>query len=64
MLSCDRKSLLGYKRLIDEGFGMTFAEAVEMEARVARENAATVTAEAIARRREAVRDRGRSQTAG
>jgi enoyl-CoA hydratase len=63
MLSCDRKSLLGYKRLIDEGFGMTFAEAMEMEARVSTENAATVTAEAIERRREAIRDRGRSQTA-
>jgi len=64
MLSCDRKSMLGYKRLIDEGFGMTFAEAMEMESRVSRENAATVTAEAIAHRREAIRDRGRSQTAG
>jgi enoyl-CoA hydratase len=64
MLSCDRKSLLGYKRLIDEGFGMTFAEAMEMEARVSTENAAAVTAEAIESRREAVRDRGRSQTAG
>jgi len=64
MLSCDRKSLLGYKRLIDEGFGMTFAEAMEMEARLSMESAATVTAEAIAGRREAVRDRGRSQTAG
>ncbi len=64
MLSCDRKSMLGYKRLIDEGFGMTFAEAMAMEARASTENAATVTAEAIARRREAVRNRGRSQTAG
>ena len=63
MLSCDRKSLLGYKRLIDEGFGMTFAEAMEMETRVAVENAATVTAEAVAQRRQAVRNRGRSQTA-
>jgi enoyl-CoA hydratase len=63
MLSCDRESMLGYKRLIDEGFGMTFAEAMAMEARVSTKNAATVTAEAIARRREAVRDRGRSQTA-
>lgn len=63
MLSCDRKSLLGYKRLIDEGFGMTFAEAMEMEARVSVEKATTVTAEAIAQRRQAVRDRGRSQSA-
>jgi enoyl-CoA hydratase len=64
MLSCDRKSLLGYKRLIDEGFGMTFAEAMEMEARVSTESAAKVTAEAIEHRREGIRNRGRSQTAG
>jgi enoyl-CoA hydratase len=63
MLTCDRRSLVSYKRLIDEGFGMTFAEAMEMEARVAKENAATVTAEAIAGRRAAVQERGRSQTA-
>jgi enoyl-CoA hydratase len=64
MLSCDRKCLLGYKRLIDEGFGMTFAEAMEMEARVSTESAAKVTAEAIEHRREGIRNRGRSQTAG
>jgi enoyl-CoA hydratase len=64
MLSCDRKSMLGYKHLIDEGFGKTFAESMELEARVSTEYAARVTAETIARRREAVRDRGRSQTAG
>jgi enoyl-CoA hydratase len=63
MLTCDRKSLLGYKRLIDEGFGTTFAEAMELEARVSLESAATVTPEAVAQRREAVRERGRSQTA-
>lgn len=64
MLSCDRRTMLGYKRLIDEGFGMPFAEAMAMEARVSLESAATVTAEAVAERREAVRERGRSQTAG
>jgi enoyl-CoA hydratase len=64
MLSCDRKTLLGYKRLIDEGFGMTFAEAMAMEARASIQKAATVTAETVDQRREAVRDRGRSQTAG
>jgi enoyl-CoA hydratase len=64
MLSCDRKTMLGYKRLIDEGFGMTFAEAMAMEARVSMQNAATVSAETVEQRRQAVRDRGRSQTAG
>jgi enoyl-CoA hydratase len=64
MLSCNRASLVGYKRLIDAGFGTTFADAMEMEARVSTESAATVTPEDIAGRREAVRGRGRSQTAG
>jgi enoyl-CoA hydratase len=64
MLSCDRESLVGYKRLIDEGFGMSFAEAMELERRVSVESAAAVGADAIAERREAVRERGRSQNAG
>ena len=63
MLSCQRSSLVGYKRLIDAGFGMPFAEAMAMESRAAAEDAAGVTPATIAGRRDAVRDRGRSQAA-
>ena len=64
MLSCDRRSMLGYKQLIDDGMGMTFADAMKMEARLSAEDAASVTADSIAVRRDAVRDRGRTQSAG
>jgi len=64
MLSCDRRSMLGYKKLIDDGMGMNFADAMKMEARRSAEDAASVTAESIAIRRDAVRDRGRTQGAG
>jgi enoyl-CoA hydratase len=63
MLSCERGSLVGYKRLIDAGFGMPFADAMAMESRVAGENAASVTPATIAGRRDVVRNRGRSQAA-
>jgi enoyl-CoA hydratase len=63
MLSCDRRSLLGYKKLINDGMGMTFADAMKMEARLSAEDAASVTAESIAVRRDAVQDRGRTQGA-
>jgi enoyl-CoA hydratase len=54
---------VGYKRLIDSGFGMPFADAMAMESRVAGENAASVTPATIAGRRDVVRNRGRSQAA-
>jgi len=63
MLSCDRRSMLGYKKLIDNGLGMTFADALKMEARLSEEDAASITAESIAVRRDAVQDRGRTQGA-
>lgn len=63
MLSCDRRSMLGYKKLIDDGLGMNFADAIKLESRLSAEDAASVTAESIAVRRDAVRDRGRAQGA-
>jgi enoyl-CoA hydratase len=63
MLSCDQSSLVGYKRLIDAGFGMPFAEAMAMESRIAAASAASVSPETIAGRRDGVRERGRSQNA-
>jgi len=64
MLSCDRTSLRGYKRLIDRGFGLPFAEAMRFESEVSREVAKTISSETVARRRSVVQDRGRSQTSG
>jgi enoyl-CoA hydratase len=63
MLSCEHGSLVGYKRLIDAGFGMPFAEAMAMESRIAAASAASVSPETIAGRRDGVRERGRSQNA-
>jgi len=63
MLSCDRESLVGYKRLIDAGYGMPLHEALTMERRISAEHAKRVPAASIAERREAVRDRGRAQSA-
>ena len=64
MLSCNRQSMLAYKKLIDDGMGMTFADAMKIEAHRSAEDAASVTADSIAVRRDAVRDRGRTQDAG
>jgi enoyl-CoA hydratase len=64
MLSCDRETVVKYKRLIDDGFGSTLGEALEMERRASAEHAKRVTSDTIAERREIVRDRGRAQTAG
>lgn len=62
MLSCNRTALVGYKRLIDHGFGLPFAQAMAMEAKLSLESAADVSAQAIAQRRDSVRDRGRRQS--
>lgn len=62
MLSCDPASIRGYKRLIDEGFGLPFAEAMQLEANVSRAAAVSVTSDAIAGRRARIQERGRSQS--
>jgi enoyl-CoA hydratase len=62
MLSCEPEVLRGYKRLIDEGFAGSFADGLALEARASREHAAGVAPEAIARRREGVVARGRTQS--
>jgi enoyl-CoA hydratase len=64
MLSCDPASLRGYKGLIDAGFEKSYGEALAFERRTSAEHLRNVTPEAISERREAVKQRGRSQTAG
>jgi len=62
MLCCDPKTLRDYKKLIDEGYGMPFADAMNHEAEAATRFAAGVTAGEIAARREGVMERGRKQS--
>jgi enoyl-CoA hydratase len=64
MLSCEPRALRGYKRLIDEGFGMSAAEARRHEARVSTEHMKSVTPADVAARRQGVVARGREQTRG
>ncbi|MDJ0847671.1 MAG: enoyl-CoA hydratase [Myxococcota bacterium] len=63
MLSCDPRSLRGYKQLIDAGFERSYGEALELEARTSAEHMRGVSAQDISARREAVQHRGRSQKA-
>jgi enoyl-CoA hydratase len=63
MASCPASMLTGYKRLIDEGYGMSFAEAMKHEAAVGLEHVKTVSASTIAERRASVQGRGREQDA-
>ena len=63
MLSCDPDVLVGYKRVIDEGFAATFGEGLRLEREASLAHArASVTPEAIAKRRADVQARGRQQS--
>ncbi|MDP3626413.1 MAG: enoyl-CoA hydratase [Hydrogenophaga sp.] len=59
--SAEPGMLRAYKRLIDEGFDLPMGEAMALEARRSSERAAAQTPEELARRREAVQERGRAQ---
>jgi enoyl-CoA hydratase len=61
MLSCDAVVMRAYKRVIDEGFGQTFADGLRIENDASRAHARTLTAESIATRRAGVQSRGRQQ---
>lgn len=60
MLSVVPEMLVGYKKLIDDGFAMSFGDGLAIEAERARANA-TVSSEQIERRRAAVQARGQAQ---
>ena len=64
MLSCEPRTLRGYKRLIDEGFATTAGEARRHEVRASTEHMKSVAAGDIAARRGNVIVRGRAQTRG
>ena len=61
MASCDPVMSMAYKRLIDEGYGMTFAAAMEHEAKNNVGAMRDVSPEVLADRRKEVTARGRSQ---
>ncbi|MFC3711905.1 enoyl-CoA hydratase [Sphingoaurantiacus capsulatus] len=60
MLTTVPEMLVGYKKLIDDGFAASFGDGLALEAERARANGG-VTAEEIERRREGVRARGQAQ---
>lgn len=62
--SCVPELIRRYKRLIDEGFGMNFAEASAHESAVALDWARATTSGNIASLREGVQERGRQQDQG
>lgn len=62
MLSCDPETLRGYKRLIDDCYGMPLAEALPYETRIATESARSLGADVIAARREGIQSRNRHRT--
>ena len=62
MRSCVPEAVRGYKRLIDEGFGMGYADGRRYEGAVSRAQVAGVSAADVAARREAIQSRGRTQS--
>jgi enoyl-CoA hydratase len=64
MLSCVPGMVSAYKRVIDQGYGMTFSEALRMERKTSKEHAKKLTADFIAAQRKGVQERGRKQTKG
>jgi len=61
MLSCEPRTLRGYKRVIDEGFAGSFGDGMRMESRRSREHLRGVTPESVAARRAGIQARGREQ---
>jgi enoyl-CoA hydratase len=61
ILSCPQDMVQAYKKLIDDGFRMTFGEGIELERKTNYEHFKSVTPETIARRREGILERGRGQ---
>jgi enoyl-CoA hydratase len=62
MASCPPRVLRRYKRLIDDGFATNYGAALDLERRASAQHIASVTAEDIAGRRQAIQERGRSQS--
>jgi hypothetical protein len=61
ILSCPREMVVAYKKLIDDGFNMTYKDAFDLDRRVNYEYFQRVKPEDIAKRREGIQNRGRTQ---
>jgi enoyl-CoA hydratase len=61
MASCDPVMLRGYKRLIDDGYAISFGEAMALEAQVGIGRLGDIAPDQLAERRKQVTERGRSQ---
>lgn len=61
MASCDATLLREYKRMIDDGYGMAFADGMGEEIRRSAAHAQSVTAESVEAARKQVTARGREQ---
>ena len=64
MCSADCATQRQLKRLIDDGYGMNFAAGLALEQERARSHARSAGPEGVAKRREMVQQRGRSQKGG
>jgi enoyl-CoA hydratase len=62
MASCVPAVLRGYKKLIDDGYGMNLSDAMAMEVERSVESAKQASAALIAQRRDGVIERGREQS--
>jgi enoyl-CoA hydratase len=62
MLSLVPVCLSGYKRLIDQGYGESFAEALKTELHVSGAANKSVRSSEVEARREAIRRRGQAQS--
>jgi len=61
MAGCEPDVMRAYKRLIDDGYAMDFADAMAMESERSKMHARSVSAEDIAARRAGVQARGKTQ---
>lgn len=61
MMSCAPGMVRKYKSVIDDGFATTFGESLELEVQRSREHMSSVTPDAVAERRKAIQERGRTQ---
>lgn len=62
IISCPQDMIRKYKRLIDDGFHMTFGDGLELERKTNYTHFKTVQAGTIAERRAGILERGRKQT--
>jgi enoyl-CoA hydratase len=62
ILSCDRRTVHGYKEVIDEGFALSFGEGMTLEKERSRAHSRDVRAEEVEQRRSRIQQRGRDQS--